>query len=181
MHIASTGVAPPAFGASVGVFLPKGSAAGDSERSGRRDRQASGTRPLELCNTDRKAVAGVINGPLRHQLRKHARILQCGFIQGRTATVQIIALETAARCEAARAMVRAMEDGWQPQGHERHERPSAHFRWQGSADGERLSHKKVHNLMLQPSETALEEPTSTVGRSSGTSAKVNKELQMKHS
>lgn len=114
MHIASRRCTSSLRGLC-GSFLPKGSAAGDSERSGRRDRRASGTRPLALCNTDRKAAAGVINGPRRHQLREHSPISQCGFIQGRTTTMQLIALETAARCETARAMARAMEDGWLPQ------------------------------------------------------------------
>eukprot|EP00969_Alexandrium_andersonii_P256398 11334954-Alexandrium_andersonii.AAC.1 len=66
--------------ASLGVFVPKG----DSElMEGRVARKAEDTRPLNLKNTDNKAIAAVANRIVSVKLPGWARVAQRGFVPGR--------------------------------------------------------------------------------------------------
>lgn len=82
--MASTGKAPPAVGASLAAFLPKGARAEDNITSGRRDRSPDATRPLSIKNSDCKTIASVLNAPLRAPLPQDASRMQGGFIRGRS-------------------------------------------------------------------------------------------------
>lgn len=112
--MASSGVAPPAFGASVAVFLPKGAQESDELMTGRRDRMASSTGPLALYSTDHKKIAAVASQPLRQRLPRSGPRMQYGFVRGRTTITQIVGLETAARRDTILASGRALEAGWHP-------------------------------------------------------------------
>lgn len=112
--LSTTGVAPPLFGASVAVFLPKGDMASDGPASGRRDRMASQTRPLALCNSDRRTIAAMANQRLRQRLPRSTPMMQCGFVKGRITITQIVGLEAEARQATILATSSAVDGGWLP-------------------------------------------------------------------